>query len=234
METKASTQTAHPHRHRSLLMRQLHARPRLLTSLCVAILVFVLLPATVVPHVITRALLAWNVGACLYLLLAAVMLSRASQEHLCWRARVQDEGRIAVLAVTVLATLASLVAIFAELAAVKDMQGQVRIEHVALTVLTIVTAWCFVHLMFALHYAHDFYLDRGRGGDGGLAFPGTTEPGYHDFLYFACVIGTSGQTADVSFTSRAMRRIGLLHCILAYAFNTTVLALTINIASGLI
>jgi uncharacterized membrane protein len=58
-------------------------------------------------------------------------------------------------------------------------------------------------------------------------------PDYGDFLYFACVIGTSGQTADVSFTSRAMRRIGTVHCVLAFFFNTTVVALTINIASGL-
>ncbi|MBP7395112.1 MAG: DUF1345 domain-containing protein, partial [Zoogloea sp.] len=73
-----------------------------------------------------------------------------------------------------------------------------------------------------------------RGGNGGLQFPGETDPDYGDFLYFAAVIGTSGQTADVSFASRPMRRIGLLHCVLAYAFNTTLLALTINIASGLL
>jgi hypothetical protein len=52
-------------------------------------------------------------------------------------------------------------------------------------------------------------------------------------VYFACVIGTSGQTADVSFTSRSMRRTGLLHCVLAFFFNTTLVALTINIASSL-
>jgi uncharacterized membrane protein len=68
---------------------------------------------------------------------------------------------------------------------------------------------------------------------GGLEFPGGQPPDYGDFLYFSCVIGTSGQTADVSFTSRKMRRTGTLHCILAFFFNTTLVALTINIASGL-
>jgi uncharacterized membrane protein len=58
-------------------------------------------------------------------------------------------------------------------------------------------------------------------------------PDYWDFLYFSAVIGTSGQTADVSFTSKAMRRTGLVHCVLAYFYNTTVLALTINIAASL-
>lgn len=58
-------------------------------------------------------------------------------------------------------------------------------------------------------------------------------PDYHDFLYFSIVIGTSAQTADVCLTSRSMRRLGAIHCFLAFLFNTTVLALTVNIASGL-
>ena len=83
-------------------------------------------------------------------------------------------------------------------------------------------------------YAHDFYAAVVRFGSGGLQFPEETAPDYSDFLYFAVVIGTSGQTADVSFTSRSMRRIGTLHCALAYLFNTTVLALLINIGASLI
>ena len=48
------------------------------------------------------------------------------------------------------------------------------------------------------------------------------------------MIGTTSQTADVSIVSRAMRRLALLHGIVAFVFNTTLLALTINIAAGLI
>ncbi|MES2049282.1 MAG: DUF1345 domain-containing protein [Pseudomonadota bacterium] len=82
--------------------------------------------------------------------------------------------------------------------------------------------------LFLVRDRHD-----GSGVGRGLAFPGGHAPDYGDFLYFACVIGTSGQTADVSFTCRFMRRIGTVHCVLAFIFNTTLLALTINIASGL-
>ncbi|HPU80772.1 DUF1345 domain-containing protein, partial [Accumulibacter sp.] len=78
------------------------------------------------------------------------------------------------------------------------------------------------------------YAAQARGNPGGLDFPGGHAPDYGDFLYFACVIGTSGQTADVSLSSRSMRRTGLVHCVLAFFFNTTILALTINIASGLL
>jgi uncharacterized membrane protein len=73
-----------------------------------------------------------------------------------------------------------------------------------------------------------------RGEPGGAAFPGETAPDYPDFLYMACVIGTSGQPADIAFTSRTMRRIGLVHSVLSFFFNATLLALSINIASGLI
>jgi uncharacterized membrane protein len=114
------------------------------------------------------------------------------------------------------------------------MRGMLRHEHIILAVLTILSSWAITQVMFALHYAHEFYNAKERGNPGGLEFPNATVPDYGDFLYFACVIGTSGQTADVSFTIRAMRRTGLAHCVLAFFFNTTLVALTMNIASSLI
>ena len=122
--------------------------------------------------------------------------------------------------------------IVAELAVVKDLQGPARYAHITLAGMTIATSWAFTQIMFAVHYAHDYYLTAINGEHGGLDFPGGQPPDYGDFLYFACSIGTSGQTADVSFTSHKMRRTGTLHCVLAFFFNTTLVALTINIASG--
>ncbi|MGO9133002.1 MAG: DUF1345 domain-containing protein [Methylovirgula sp.] len=106
--------------------------------------------------------------------------------------------------------------------------------------MTIVSAWALIHVMFALHYAHEFVLERAaRGakpakGRGGLIFPGTETPDYVDFVYFSYIIGVACQTADVEISSAEMRRIALLHGVLAFFFNSAVLALTINIAAGLI
>jgi uncharacterized membrane protein len=133
----------------------------------------------------------------------------------------------------VVAAIASLAAIIAELAVAKDMTGSLKYAHIALAFLTILSSWAFTHTMFALHYAHNYYVAVSNNKPAGLAFPEQDVPDYGDFLYFSCVIGTSGQTADVSFTSTSMRRIGLIHCVLAFVFNTTVLALTINIAASL-
>lgn len=59
-------------------------------------------------------------------------------------------------------------------------------------------------------------------------------PTYPDFLYFSYVIGTSAQTADVTISSRAMRILNTLHIVLAYMFNTTILAICINLVASFI
>ncbi|MDD5247695.1 MAG: DUF1345 domain-containing protein [Rhodocyclaceae bacterium] len=219
---------------RPWLLRFVMARPRLYLCVLAGVATAVVQPSALAPHLITRLIVGWNVGAWLYLLLAAHMMFWSSHERMRTRALQQDEGRILILAMVVLAALACLGAIVAELAVAKDMQGLTRYAHMALAGLTILSCWAFTQVMFALHYAHDYYAAEARGNPSGLAFPGGQAPDYGDFLYFACVIGTSGQTADVSITSRSMRRTGLVHCVLAFFFNTTLVALTINIASGLL
>lgn len=215
------------------LLRGLVARPRLLTALALGVLVFFALPEAWAAHATSRFLVAWNAGSLLYLVLAAAMVWRSAPETMVRRALRHDDGRWVILVTVVAAAVVVLLAIGSQLAAVKDLHGSARAGHVALALLTLVTSWSFTQTMFALHYAHDFYVARHRQQPDPLSFPGTADPGYADFLYFACVIGTSGQTADVAFNGRALRPTGLLHCVLAFFFNTTVLALTINIAAGL-
>lgn len=228
------TQTAvSPLQSKPLITRVLLARPRLFICMIIGLVTLVLLPDSVAHQTITRAIIGWNVGACLYLVLAGRMMFWSTHERMRKRALQHDEGRILVLMLVVTAAVMCIGAIVAELAVVKDLKGSLRYAHIALAGLTIASSWAFTQVMFALHYAHDYYATEVRGAHGGLDFPGGHAPDYGDFLYFACVIGTSGQTADVSFSNRTMRRTGLVHCVLAYFFNTTLIALTINIASGL-
>ena len=228
------TQTpVNPLQSKSLITRVLLARPRLFICLIIGLATLVLLPESVAQQTITRSINGWNVGACLYLVLAARMMFWSTHERMRKRALQHDEGRTLILILVVSAAIMCIGAIVAELAVVKDLKGSLRYAHIALAGLTIASSWAFTQVMFALHYAHDYYATEVRGAHGGLDFPGGHAPDYGDFLYFACVIGTSGQTADVSFSSRTMRRTGLVHCVLAYFFNTTLIALTINIASGL-
>ena len=222
-----------PHAGKPYLIRLLLARPRLFVSMAIGFAAAVVLPLGVAQQPITRAIVGWNVAAILYLILAMRMMFWSSHERMTTRALRHDEGSTVVLMMVVTAALMCIGAIVAELAVVKDLKGELRYAHIALAALTIVTSWAFTQIMFALHYAHDYYVTVIHGDHGGLDFPGGHAPDYGDFIYFSCVIGTSGQTADISFTSRKMRRTGTVHCVLAFFFNTTLVALTINIASGL-
>ena len=220
-------------RRRNRLLRLLKARPRLFISALVAVAVGWLLPDSVSRHWVTRLLIAWNVGTGLYVLLAAVMMVRSSEAHMRTRAQIEDDGKFAIMVLVVVSAVASLAAIGGQLSAVKDMHGGLRLAHIALAALTVVSSWAFIQVMFSLHYAHDYYYALSHGKPAPLQFPGDEPPGYGDFFYFSAVIGTSGQTADVSFSSRSLRRVGSVHCVLAYLFNTTVLALLINIGASL-
>lgn len=220
--------------HRNPVLRHIQARPRLFIATLVGIAIAGFFPETLVAQPAARWLIAWNAGIVLYLILTANMMAKSTRDHIRSRARSQDEGRFAILTLVIATAIASIAAIFVQLAVVKEMTGFARAAHIGLAGLTILTSWAFTHTMFALHYAHDYYVALADSERGGLEFPGDEMPDYGDFLYFAFVIGTSAQTSDVSITSRAMRRVGLIHCALAFLFNTTILALTINIAASLI
>jgi uncharacterized membrane protein len=214
---------------------QIRVRPRLAIAAVLGLATFLVLSWMAEPGPrAKRALVAWDVGAGLYLVLAwHLMLEGRSVETMRRRACEQDDGAIAVLALSVAATVASLGAIAFELARASDLKGGEKLA-LALAGATIFVSWAFVHTAFAFHYAHEFYADREPGVRTCLDFPGEPSPDYLDFLYFSFVIGTTSQTADVNIVSRGMRRLALAHGVIAFVFNTTLLALSINIASGLI
>ncbi|BBU61378.1 membrane protein [Methylosinus sp. C49] len=228
----------HARRRRPLLWRIARARARLLFCLLGGVAVGLLLPASW--REVTRALVGWDVFVTLYLLLAAEMMARSTPSSMRRRAQLQDEGRLVILVMTIATACASIGAIVAELGPVKNLEGFSKHAHISLAVLTVVLSWLFVHLTFALHYAHEYYLERGAAPDrpaeqrGGLIFPGAQQPGYMDFLYFAYVIGVASQTADVSTASTTMRAAALVQGVLAFFFNTAILALTVNIAAGFV
>jgi uncharacterized membrane protein len=204
------------------------SQPRLFVSAATGLAVSVALAAVPGWSWGTRTLVGWDLGAGLYLLLAFAMMARSDVHRIRRRAASQDEGQATILALTVAAALASLAAIFAELGA-----GAARSPfEVALAVVTIALSWAFIHTMFALHYAHEFY-DETDGG--GMAFPGPdAEPDYWDFVYFSFVIGMTSQVSDVGITSKAVRRTVAAHGVVAFVFNAALLALTVNLAASAI
>jgi uncharacterized membrane protein len=229
---------AHPGRpRRRSLVGAVRHRPRIYICAVVMAIVYFALPSDL--RLATRALLAWNAGALLFIALAGWMAARANQAAMQAHAAQEDENQWVLLAVGTAAACAALAAIVAELVSVKDLTGWDKAAHIGLTAVTILSAWTFIHLLYALHYAHEYYGDRfdesanAMKDRKGLKFPGEREPTYGDFLYYAFVIGCAAQTADVETLSPAMRRTTLAHGVVAFFFNTIILALTINIGAGL-
>ena len=211
------------------VFRLFSAHPRLLSSALVAGLSAFFIPL----EWVERSIVAWNIGTVLFLALVGKMMFSSSRQKMEARAD-EDEGRFLVLFLALAAVVFSLVTITYELGAAKEMTVNQKQFHLALVAFTILSSWLFIHTVYALHYAHDYYDKVPSGHVGGLDFPGTRLPDYADFLYFSFIIGTSAQTADVGITSQSLRRVSLIHCVVAFFFNTTILALTINIGSSLI
>lgn len=209
-------------------------RPRMAMSAALGVIAGVVLALTVSWQWPTVLLAAWNVGVGTHLALTFHMMATSDAARTLRRARRLDETALVILVISILAASASLLAIVLELAVVKDLGGLAKAGHVALAALTVFSAWTFIQTSFAVHYAHSWAIAADSGLPQCMNIPGEHAPDYWDFLYVSVSVGTSGQTADVEFTSKAQRRIGTAHAALAFFFNATVLALTINIAAGLI
>ena len=213
------------------------ARPRLVGAIlfgAALAVAFAVVPNTLSPS--TRGVAAWD-GGCLWLIVSTIaMMAGRTGREICERAADQDEGQHFILALVLVAATASLGAIAIELSAAKAAHGLEKTLRVATAFGTVAISWFVVQLVFALHYAHEYYApepDAQGGIAGGLSFPNDDKPDYWDFLYFALIIGVASQTADVSFTQKTTRRIGSVHGVVAFVFNTVVLALTINLLAGL-
>ncbi len=215
------------------------SRPRLTSGIALGILAFIL--SSVVTSDLeasTRAIVCWDLTCLWFDTLTLLHMRHQSQEDLKANVAAQDEGQGFIVAVVMIAAAASLYAVGLELSLAKDAHGVAKDLRVGLALVTVALSWFTTQLIFALHYAHEYYApDKTTPEEddviGGLEFPGGEEPDNWDFLHFATVIGVASQTADIAFTKKRLRRIGTVHGIISFTFNTAVLALTINLLAGL-
>ncbi|EMP2155474.1 DUF1345 domain-containing protein, partial [Acinetobacter baumannii] len=207
------------------LGRSVQNRPHFFIALIFGVVVASLLAWLTSWKWSTILLASWNGSISLYLLHVWKLMRSADHSQMQQQAKKQDESKWVIMLIVLLAITMSLVAILVQLSQLPSGHYE-KLGHVALALLTIISAWLFMHTVFALHYAHDFYMALSRNEEnGGLDFPGTEHPTYPDFLYFSYIIGTSAQTADVSITNKHMRLLNLFHAVLSFGFNTTILAI---------
>jgi uncharacterized membrane protein len=221
------------------LLRTLAVRPRLSWALAIGAVVWTI--GVLGPFGLrwsTCAVLAWDAACLAFMFLVSPEMVRREPAQIRAKAATQDEGQGFILGFIVVAVVASLAAVGAELSLARKAVDGEKAVRVALALATVAASWAMMQLIFALHYAHEYYApaqspENPEAVSGGLAFPGGEEPDYWDFVHFSVVIGVASQTADIAFTSKALRRIGTLHGVAAFGFNTVVVALAINLIAGL-
>ncbi|SPU41903.1 DUF1345 domain-containing protein [Brevundimonas diminuta] len=179
-----------------------------------------------------RIAAAWDASVCIFLTLTFIRLYRhRTTAAIRKRAADLDQAGGAVLPLSLLAAAASVFVIVMETAD----GGKPSLGEASFSIGTIAASWLFTHVLFALHYAHEFYAPAHGGGDRrGLIFPGEEEADYGDFLHFSLIIGVANQTADIQISSRKLRRIATVHSLIAFVFNTVILALAVNMAVSLL
>jgi len=176
-------------------------------------------------------LLGFDAAAFLFILGTCVSMGDSSAESLRKTAARNDANRTVLLLIVALLLLVILVALGFEL----GRTGRSRGIEILIVVPTLFIAWGFGNIVCALHYAHMYYDARPGGGDhAGLDFPGTKEPYFWDFCYFAFVLGMTFQVSDVQIESAPIRRTATMHGLLAFAFNIGVVAMTVNVVAGLV
>jgi uncharacterized membrane protein len=218
-----------------VLLSSLKAHQRLVFSIGIAVAVFFAQPAWV--HLLTRLVIAWDLGTVSFLVLIWAIITTASPEQTSQSATREDQSRTAILIFVLMADTVSLGAVGLNTHGVPKVSMTC---HLIVSIVAIICSWLLVHTMFTLHYAHRYYraglLNISADPDevGGLDFPGKGPPDYLDFAYFSFVIGMTSQVSDVQITSPSIRRLALIHGILSFGFNTVILALSVNILAGLV
>ena len=220
--------------HPRSLWQSILVRPRVLIAAAAGVAALFLLPASLSSAM--REAVAWCIGGLIYLAFALRIMTTCDSAKIKQRAALQDDSATVILVLILLAVGASMAAIAGLLSEAKTASESAKIIDVATAAATIFISWSVMQVMFALHYAHEHYAPENLANDkaGGLEFPKDDKPDYWDFLYFSTSIGAASQTSDVSIASKGLRHLVTLHAIVAFFFNTMVLALAINTAASMI
>jgi uncharacterized membrane protein len=211
------------------------ARPRLVLAMVLGILLGFAVRRLAGVHPVTSAILGWDTLCLAYAGSMLFSMAKASPDDMRARAAAEDEGRATILTMVLTAAVVAVVAVALELSLAKEAHGLERGLRIALAFATVAASWFTVHLIFALHYAHGYYDrdDAGAADAKGLLFPGGEAPDYWDFLHFGVIIGVASQTADIAISAKPLRRLCTVHALFSFAFNTVIVALTINLLAGL-
>ncbi len=216
------------------LVNRMHAGVKLLICLGIAILCSIIFRMDNV-SILTPLILGWDIFCCCLLIFYWISFFTTPQPHIPKQAAEDDPSRVVIFVIMLVSSAAGMLAVILLLTVKKEI-GAEKSVYVPLALLGMIFSWLTVHTLFTARYAH-LYYGRKKGDalsyKGGLDFPGDSKPDFLDFAYFSFVLGMTFQVSDVQISSKKLRRLALLHGLISFAYNTVIVALTINIIAGL-
>ena len=211
---------------------RMHPLQRVSFSLAITIAAFFIIRSYDVSTTILSALL-WNIFSVTYIITSWIIFYTRPVDDIEKLANKEDGSRIFVLISVLVSSFASMFTVLLLMLSAGKSSGQ-GFGNIILSITGIMTSWVLLHTIFTFHYAHLYYSKiKGNPTVSGLDFPEEKKPDYIDFAYFSFIIGMTFQVSDVQINSRIIRRTALAHSLLAFALNTFVVALTINLIAGL-
>jgi uncharacterized membrane protein len=189
------------------------------------------------PSVPAVTLIIWIAVALSIIVLDWVTIVWAHPKDIRKIASLEDSSRIMIFVFVMASSLVSLVAMYLLLKSSKGQSDDTVAGYIILAMAAVIISWWLVHTVFTMRYAHLFYTidEEKKTPLGGLEFPGGEKsPDYLDFVYFSFVVGMTFQVSDVEISSKQIRRLCWMHGLISFAFNTAIVALSINVISGLV
>lgn len=181
---------------------------------------------------LTHVMFAWDIFCLTLIGIHWYMFFHTTAAETHVKAKIQDETRGEIFAIVVVSTFAGLMAVVLLL-----INKDIKPLDLIIAISGMFLSWFLVHTTFGVRYAHLYYGDSQNSKvdkqGSGLDFPGNHQPDFIDFAYFSFVLGMTFQVSDVEISSRRLRRLALLHSLIAFIFNTVIVALTINALAGL-
>jgi len=222
---------------KSYFFRKIDRNYRLYVSLLIAFIVYLLTKNQSPP---IAFMLIWISFSGSFLIFSWIVILSVHPKGLRNIVGNQDSSRTLIFLFVLFAAFISVFAIIVLLQRTPNASKIGLTYHILLAAAAVFCSWTLIHTLFTLRYAHLYYTYPNEDAhircknNAGLEFPGTTVPDYLDFAYFSFVLGMTFQVSDVQITSPDIRRLALLHGFLSFVYNTIIIALSINIISGVI
>jgi uncharacterized membrane protein len=177
----------------------------------------------------TATLGGFVAAATLFIAFTTVLMRQDSAERLQIHAVRYDASRPLLLFIAALVFSVVILALVIELARNTPHSD----SQILLAITALLLAWIFGNLTLPTHYAHLYYQSAGEKRRGGLDFPGADDPDFCDFCYFSFVVGMTFQVSDVVVNDQGLRRLVMLHGLIAFVFNIGAVALTVNVVGSI-